>query len=186
MAEYFTSTTGALALTSDGPSSSGKAVLPRLTEPTSTPTGTTVAATSAGAALAFPTGALPSAIASNVGKFARAGVTERMYDNLIRIAFAARGRSGELTATSVRDFVEFWSYISDVSVEPEFALSPRGALSAEWFRSQRHRLDLQFIGPKVIFGLIAPNSILEGAESPATVAAILKNHPSRPLSWEKE
>jgi hypothetical protein len=127
------------------------------------------------------TDTLPSSIAANWGSIAKARMTQHMYDRLLRIAAL---RSSALTAKSFADFFDFWVRVRAASAEPEFALAPDGTLSAEWFKSQRQRLDVQFAGRKVIFGLFAHNDILEGAQSLQTVAELLKSHPSKPLQWK--
>jgi hypothetical protein len=127
------------------------------------------------------TNTLPPSIAANWGSVARARMTRHMYARLLRVAAS---RSSALTAKSLADFFDFWVRVRAASAEPEFALAPDGTLSAEWFKSQRQRLDVQFAGRKVIFGLFAHNDILEGAQSLQTVAELLKNHPSKPLQWK--
>jgi hypothetical protein len=138
---------------------------------------------------ASATNTLPPSISANWGKIAKARMTHHMYANLLRVAAAnlvLGSRKSALNATSLADFFDFWARIRVASAEPEFALAPDGTLSAEWFKSQRQRLDVQFVGRKVIFGLIANNNILEGADNLQTVAALLKSHPSKPLQWKVE
>jgi hypothetical protein len=131
------------------------------------------------------TGSVPPAIRGNWGLIAKARLTERMYSSLMRVATANSPYSA-LTPKSLRDFFTFWAIIRNVAAAPEFGLSPDGTLTAEWYRSQRQRLDVRFLDRKLIFGLIVNNNILEGAEVASTVAALLKNHPSKPLLWTAE
>jgi hypothetical protein len=64
-------------------------------------------------------------------------------------------------------------------------LAPDGTIHAEWFESSRKRLDAKFSERDVVFGLFAQNNIVEGVDSVATVAQILKLHRSKPLSWSQ-
>jgi hypothetical protein len=130
---------------------------------------------------------LPEAILRSWSRIARANMSVRMYGDLVRIANQPPGWRGpgslRLRPASLKNFLEFWSIVRNDAAEPELALAPDGTLHAEWFKSQRQRLDVRFLEHKVVFGLIASNSILEGAEQQNTVAQILKSHHAQPLSW---
>jgi len=89
---------------------------------------------------------LPETILTSWSRIARANISVRMYDDLVRAATRPPGlRSG-----SLRNFLEFWSAVHDVAVEPELALAPDGTIHAEWFKSARQRLDVRFLDQKVL------------------------------------
>jgi hypothetical protein len=130
---------------------------------------------------------LPDSILSSWTRIARAGMSVGMYDDLVRIAARPPGWGGPsslgLRPASLRNFLEFWSSVRDAASEPELTLAPDGTLHAEWFKSARQHLDVRFLEQRVIFGLFANNSILEGAEHRDMVAQVLKAHRAKPLSW---
>jgi hypothetical protein len=114
----------------------------------------------------------------------------QMYSNLVRLASApdhwAGPNSKSLDAASIARFLDFWLLVRDDANEPSLTLAPDGSLIAEWFKSVRQRLDMRFSNRAVVFGLISPKNILEGAESAETVASILKLHPQKPLAWLRD
>lgn len=134
-----------------------------------------------------PTNSLPDAILTSWSRIAQADMSVSLYRNLVRIAMRPDGWRGpgsrSLTPTSLRSFLEFWSTIRASAAEPELALAPDGSLHAEWFKSNRQRLDVRFAGKQALFGLLTNNSIVEGVDSLHTVAEILSAHPAKPLSW---
>jgi hypothetical protein len=113
----------------------------------------------------------------------------KMYANLVKLARAPDGWAGAnskaLSSPALLRFLDFWQLVRDEASEPLLTLAPDGSLVAEWFKSVRQRLDVRYSSRSVIFGLITPKNILEGAESAETVATILKLHPQKPLSWHQ-
>ena len=138
-----------------------------------------------------PTGpsanSLPDSILSSWSRIANANMSVRMYNDLVRVATRPAGWRGPgslaLRPASLRNFLDFWSIVRSSAKEPELALAPDGTLHAEWFKSDRRRLDARFLDQKVVFGLFSGNGVLEGAEPRDTVAAILATHRSAPLRW---
>jgi hypothetical protein len=112
-----------------------------------------------------------------------------MYGRLVKLASASDGWAGPnskaLNAAAISRFLNFWQLVKTESAEPSLTLAPDGSLMAEWFKSERQRLDVRYSLRGVIFGLVSPKNILEGAESAETVATILKLHPQKPLSWQQ-
>ncbi|MGE0118569.1 MAG: hypothetical protein AB7S71_12455 [Dongiaceae bacterium] len=133
------------------------------------------------------TTSLPQTMLLSWSDLLEAGITRRLFDRLTRIAMQPAGWRGPtskpLRHESLKLFIKFWSTVREDAVEPELALTPDGSLQAEWYKSDRQRLDVTFVEPKAIFGLFGTNSILEGAEPATTVAALLKGHPAKPLQW---
>jgi hypothetical protein len=135
----------------------------------------------------FPTDSLPDSILTNWSRIAQANMTVGMYADLIRVAFRPAGWRGpgslSLQTDSVKNSLDFWSLVRANAAEPELVLAPDGSLHAEWFKSQRQRLDVRFSNKKVFFGLLNKNSILEGADDKDTVGNILRSHHANPLMW---
>jgi hypothetical protein len=133
------------------------------------------------------TDTIPNSIAGTWGSIARAHMSVKTYDNLVKLARAPDGWAGAnskpLSSAAILRFLNFWQLVKDEASEPSLTLAPDGSLVAEWFKSVRQRLDVRFSSHGVIFGLITPKNILEGAESAETVATILKLHPQKPLFW---
>ena len=130
---------------------------------------------------------MPSSIIANWGEVTHSDISNDLFDRLVRLAMARDGWRGPgslaMSGKSLREFLSFWKSISHDAVEPELSLGPDGSLSAEWFKDFKQRLDVRFLSNKVVFGLIANNTILEGAERPDLVALLLSQHPTRPLTW---
>jgi len=135
----------------------------------------------------YPTDSLPESILANWSRIAQANLTVGMYANLVQVALRPPGWRGpgslSLRTDSVKDFLEFWGSVRANAAEPELALAPDGSLHAEWFKSQRQRLDLRFSNKRVFFGLLNKNNILEGADDKDTVGNILRTHHASPLTW---
>jgi hypothetical protein len=133
------------------------------------------------------TSAAPKSIVDTWGAITRAGMTAEMYAKLVRLASLPPGWRGPgaraLRASSLAQFLHFWSLVRPNATEPELALAPDGSVHAEWFKSPRQRLDVRFAENNVRFGMFVNHNILEGADKLVTVANILKSHHAKPLTW---
>jgi hypothetical protein len=133
------------------------------------------------------TASLPESITANWSRIAKADMSLGMFNRLVRLAAQPGGWRGPgsapLQPSSLSRFLTFWTIVRDEAKEPELTLAPDGTLHAEWFRSEKQRLDIGFSDPKIVFGMITGNSILEGAENLITVAQILRHHQARPFAW---
>jgi hypothetical protein len=133
-------------------------------------------------------GAIPDLISSNFSYLTNAGLTITLYEAISHLAGRSDGWRGPgskaLQAESLRNFLAFWVSVNDVAAEPAIALSPDGSIHAEWIQSDQKRLDIQFSGRRVLFGMIANNkNVWEGAEDWTILAPMLKAHPIMPLLW---
>ena len=71
------------------------------------------------------------------------------------------------------------------SVEPEIALAPTGRLQAEWYKGDRHHIDVEFAEDRrVFFGLFDGQYLQEGVDSIENLAKVLLTRSSRPLRWQ--
>lgn len=132
------------------------------------------------------TDALSGAIRANWGKLTQAALSDRMYQQIQRIATVpddTRPGSRLLGTNCLSNFLEFWARVHNDATEPDLVLAPDGTLYAEWFKSGRQKLDVRFTSSTVTFGLFANADILEGAQQPQAVAAILSAHAAKPLRW---
>jgi hypothetical protein len=138
---------------------------------------------------ASTTNLLPESIFGSWGRINRGSMSVRMYGDLVRLASVRDGWHGPgsraLCVRSLRNFLDFWALVRSDAKEPEIALAPDGTIHAEWFASNRKRLDARFSERDVVFGLFAHDNIVEGVDSVQTVAQILKLHRSKPLSWSQ-
>jgi len=130
---------------------------------------------------------MPTSILANWNEIAEADFTVSLYMHLVRLAKKPAGWRGPgslpLQSSSVRKFLAFWKEVRDDAVEPEVALAPDGTLHAEWYRSDRQRLDIRFADSKLFFGLFDRGRVIEGADDLLISALILKSHQSKPLRW---
>jgi hypothetical protein len=133
------------------------------------------------------TSLLPESIFESWGTINRVGMSVRMYGDLVRLASVPDGWRGPgsraLRARSLKSFLDFWALVRSEAKEPEITLAPDGMIHAEWFESNRKRLDARFSERGVVFGLFAQDKIVEGVDSVEVVSQILKLHGSKPLSW---
>jgi hypothetical protein len=132
------------------------------------------------------TDALPGALKANWGKLTQATLSDRMYRQIQRLATVpgdAHPGSRLLGTSCLSNFLEFWAHVHNDATEPDLVLAPDGTLYAEWFKSARQKLDVRFTSSTVTFGLFANTDILEGAQRPAAVAALLSAHAAKPLRW---
>lgn len=140
-----------------------------------------------GTAATIEANSVPDSLISLWTRVARSNMSVRMFGELMRIATQPAGWRGRgshaLRATSLKNFLDFWTAIRDNASEPELSLVPDGSLLAEWFKSERERLDVRFVDNLVLFGLLAHNRVLEGAEKLDIVAQILRSHQLKPLTW---
>ena len=124
---------------------------------------------------------LPTAILENWSKLASIQLTSRFYNRLLRAAVSQRGMP--LKTGPLRAFLDFWLVVRSSAVTPEIVIAPDGSLHAEWYKSDRDRLDIRFTDRQAFFGLFANKEIYEGVTNPAYLANILLKHPARPLRW---
>jgi hypothetical protein len=136
---------------------------------------------------AVEAGQMPASLLALWTRIARANMSVSMFEKILRIASQPVGWQGrgsrELQSASLKGFLDFWDVVRSDAAEPDLSLVPDGSLLAEWFQSERQRLDVRFVNNLVLFGLFANNRILEGAEQLPTVVQILKSHQSKPLAW---
>ena len=132
--------------------------------------------------------ATPPALSVNWTRLTRARLSPAAYAKIFRIASRKQGWRGpgscSLSSGALTTFLEFWSVVRTRACEPQLALVPNGNLGAEWFKSGRRRLDLEFCDDgSVYFGIQNGRGILEGKELVKNVAAILFGLDSKPLNW---
>lgn len=133
------------------------------------------------------TDALPDALSANWSKLTAANLTKSFRSRLLTLASDRLGTSPSeirgLRPKSLSDFLDFWDDVKEHAVEPEITVSRDGSLVAEWFKSEKERLDIKFADRALLFGLLDKGAILEGAQGIDLVSKILLDHDSKPLKW---
>jgi hypothetical protein len=86
---------------------------------------------------------------------------------------------------ALRTFLNFWIQIGSDASAPEIALTARGTLQAEWFKSSRRHLDLEFVNDqKIFFGWFDDGNVNEGVYSLGALVLWLKS-PSARAMWSR-
>lgn len=134
------------------------------------------------------TEALPPALEDNWIALALSGLSERAYERIQILARKPEGWRGSsskpLRSDSLGDFLTFWNIVRPYAKEPEFALTPRGHIQAEWHKSWKRHLELEFVGNgRVFYGLFDKNSVHEGVGGLEELCGILQSRGSKPLRW---
>lgn len=140
---------------------------------------------------------MPEAITSNWEQLANSGFSNQTYAFLVKLAGKKTGWRGAgsraLDAVSLTKFLNFWDKVSENAIEPEFALLPNGNIQAEWYKDERHFIELEFTSNDMIFlGIFDGDSVIEGVEDSDKLAAsekivtLLSLKEFGPLKWSYE
>jgi hypothetical protein len=132
--------------------------------------------------------AMPQVIVSNWSRLFSANLTSNLYSRIMQIARRRDGWRGEgskgLTQEALSAWLDFWIAINDDASKPDLALTARGSLQAEWFRSTRRHLDLEFVSKeRIFFGLFDGRAAYEGVDKIKTLVPWLSDHHAHPLRW---
>lgn len=140
------------------------------------------------------TNVLPGAISSNWNGLADGGLSERTYQRLLELASLPAGWNGTgslgMDASSLWSFIAFWREIKQISIDPELVLTPSGHIQAEWYKDNKHFLEIDFRGnkDKSYFALIdGRKAEFEGATSTIEIINFIKSYKnSIALTWRYE
>lgn len=137
------------------------------------------------------TGVAPESIINNWQLLATSNFSEQSYLFILKLARKKEGWRGPgsrpLNASSLSNLLKFWNKISAHATEPEFALAPDGNIQAEWYKDERHFIEIKFTPLNMIsFGLFYGDKVLEGIAAPNDIIAILSSHAFKPLQWSYE
>jgi hypothetical protein len=137
------------------------------------------------------TGATPETIVKNWQLLATSGLSEQSFLFILRLARKKSGWRGSgskpLEASSLSNFLKFWDKVSEYATEPEFALAPNGNIQAEWYKDERHFLELKFTPHNMIFfGFFDGDKVYEGRTEPDDIIKILSSKEFKPLKWSYE
>jgi hypothetical protein len=124
------------------------------------------------------TSVVPDSITNNWQRLARAGLTEKSYRSILRLAKKDAAWRGEgslpMNSSSLATFLQFWALITQDQGEPEFVLMPNGNLQVEWYKNNRHFVELEFQpDTSIIFGIFDARTIIEGVSDLQTVIQLL-------------
>lgn len=127
-------------------------------------------------------------LTDNWSRIALSGLSDQSFTMLKRLARNEDGWCGPgsvgLSASSVSNFLDFWSLIRISAVEPEFSLAPNGFLHVEWHENWKKHLDMAFRGDgRVIYGLFDGLNVHEGADYFQALALMLMERTSKPFNW---
>lgn len=129
-----------------------------------------------------PATTIPPALHANWFGLSQSGLSNDAFERLRKLADKSDGWHGPssktLSAASLDMFLKFWDAVRDIAVEPELMLTPRGTLQAEWYRSHRQFLDIEFTGVHSVgnFGLIDVRTRLEGTMPIQEILATIKGY----------
>src|SRR5262245_5716735 len=135
------------------------------------------------------TATVPQAVLGNWNRLYRAQLPDRVYARVRQLARYEDGWRGfgskALTVEALRTFLNFWIQIGSHASAPEIALTARGTLQAEWFKSSRRHLDLEFVNDqKIFFGWFDDGNVNEGVYSLGALVQWLKR-PSARAMWSR-
>jgi hypothetical protein len=135
-----------------------------------------------------PTESIPESIIQNWQLLATSGLSEESYLSLLRLARKSPGWRGDgsrsLDYKSLENFLQFWKSVREKSVEPEFGLVPNGNLRVEWYKDNRHFVELEFrADDDCIFGIFDGKSVFEGRASVKNIIEVLATRDFGPLKW---
>lgn len=134
------------------------------------------------------TNIVPAAIMRNWLMLANSGLSDVTYTRLLRLAQQSEKpawiSTRKMSAESLASFLKFWMIVRHTAVEPDLVLLPNGNVQAEWYRDEKHNLDLEFlVGDSCIFGLFDGRNVAEGAESIASIESLLRAKDFAPVRW---
>jgi hypothetical protein len=132
--------------------------------------------------------ALPESIRKNWQRLGTSGLSLGLFRRLKALAQKPDGWRGAgsraLSASSLRQFLDFWRAVRNQPTEPFLTVAPNGHLYAEWHASWKRHLDLEFTGGDTIFfGLFHGHRTYEGCDSPQELASFLLGRKTNPLNW---
>jgi hypothetical protein len=125
---------------------------------------------------------LGAALQANWSEIARSGLSNQSFERLKVIASLSDGWRGRgsrtLSAASLRAFLSFWHLIKLEALEPELMLTPKGTVQAEWHRSHRQFLDVEFRqnGLDANFAIFDRGHVVEATTAIPEAVALIKNY----------
>lgn len=125
---------------------------------------------------------ISAALQANWSELAQSNLSNDSFARLYRLSEKQNGWHGPaslaLHGSSLSSFLRLWHLVRDVAVEPELMLTPRGTLQAEWYRSHRQFLEIEFIKGQLTanFGLVDIKHRLEGSMPIEEVITFARNY----------
>lgn len=134
---------------------------------------------------------MPDAVSANWARYTTAGISLDTYLKLVTLGQKPDGWRGngskKLSDGSISTFLEFWGSVRDFASDAFLTLAPSGNLFAEWHKSWKSHLDIEFVeGGVAFFGLFSGSSIVEGKVDVGELAGLLRAHKRKPLSWRQK
>lgn len=137
------------------------------------------------------TSVVPQSISANWMLLAKSGLSEPAYKAILRLGSKPLGWNGPgsfpLDARSLTNFLNFWIQVRNVATEPDLVLTPKGNIQAEWFKSPRQFLEIDFRSENEpsFFGLFDNREVvLEGSAPASEIMQIVLHHRNgMALTW---
>ncbi|MEQ9329150.1 MAG: hypothetical protein RJQ21_17850 [Rhodospirillales bacterium] len=131
---------------------------------------------------------LAQSIEENWQRLASSNIDIDLFKRILMFSSMSDGWRGEgskaLSPKSLKTFLEFWRDVNCKAKKPNIALSPRGNVYAEWHKSWKKHLDIEFMGDgSALFGLLDGASIVEGRETVNNIVSLVLNRKEKPLLW---
>jgi len=127
----------------------------------------------------YETNVIPDTIRRNWQKLVQAGLTRKTYLYILKLASKNVGWRGQgscpMKAQSLANFLWLWNKVAEFAQEPEFVLLPHGNLQIEWYKDDRHFVELEFqSNKKIIFGIFDGETIIEGIAHAKEIVPLLR------------
>lgn len=134
--------------------------------------------------------AVPAAIAENWNRIWVSEISDKLYSRLLRFGTRPDGWRGHgsksLSPSAVTAFLEFWIKVREKAVEPQIALTAKGGIQAQWYKSRYEYLDLSFQPDKrVFFGLFRKGAVFEGVVNLEEIVPFLESNSAESLTWKE-
>ncbi|NQU63590.1 MAG: hypothetical protein HQ517_04815 [SAR324 cluster bacterium] len=134
------------------------------------------------------TSSIPEAIKSNWYNIEQSDLSFDLYSTILKLANKPNGWRGgnskKLISSSLSEFLNFWQSIKSSAIEPEVVLLPNGNIQAEWYKNDKHFLEIEFGSDQMfLFGLFDGKKIYEGRGKLNDVITIAKLNSSKALNW---
>jgi hypothetical protein len=131
---------------------------------------------------------LPASLRENWFLLAKSKLSVPSYQRLLHLASKPDGWYGSgsvrLSSKSLRNFLKFWALIQADNREPFISITRDGNLYAEWHKSWKRHLDIEFREDgRGFFGLFDGSEVWEGIGELRDLARALRQRRVSPFRW---
>jgi hypothetical protein len=134
------------------------------------------------------TSSIPEATKSNWYNIEQSDLSIDLYSAILKLAHKPMSWRGvgskKLISSSLSEFLNFWQNVKNSAIEPEVVLLPNGNIQAEWYKNDKHFLEIEFgSNQMLLFGLFDGKKVYEGTGELIEVITIAKLNSSKALNW---